>query len=425
MSRNLYNTSVYRLVIRNIEGYGTFEVLPKGIKRTLGVSLQLDLLKQQVLDCLLQHQNKRKVKPVNWSIAWEVHPASGLPHLDVLLVFQKHIRPRNSSFDYLIKNLKIQQRDVKDEVGVGHVWITPYSPRKLNKAILDYGQKQDPVPITNLTLDTKDQIIALNLLKREPYLYLYNKMCKDPLHFNVQQYVKQHQFSQHISNWSTVKTKLKDMQQAAANLSLKSKPGFKYIDRPLIQFRLSPQQLLVYDSWPGYQKIVNYLNQIPLQGNKRPMKTMNLLITGPSSIGKTSLFHNPNHHSDQTAVQDFCAVYQMGMTTWFPQYRSGVYHMILWNEAKLSSYSYDTLLKFLEGAFVDLPVKGNIAPKRDNPVVIMTSNMTLQQMIRQKFNYSEDLRSMARRNLAVRVQNVVVPSGLNLFLLQKLLVNAC
>lgn len=417
-----FDHSIYRLVIRNIEGYGTFQVLPKGTKRELNVSPELDQLKQQVLDRLLQKQSRRTVKPINWAIAWQTHPASGLPHLDILLVFQKNITPVFTAFDYLIKDLKIQQRDAGDQVGTGHVWVTPYSSTKLNKAILEYSFKQDPTVITNLTLQKQQQLIRVNLLKADSYAFLYDQMKKDPLHFNVQQYVQKHQLSKHITNWSSIKTKLKDMQVAAANLTLKTKPGFKFIDRALIQSRLSPQQLLTYDSWSGYQTIVNYLNQVPALGGLRQMKTKNLLIVGPANIGKTSLFHNPNHKSDKACVQDFTAVYPMGMSTWFPHYRSGVYKLILWNQAKLTSYSYDLLLKVLEGSYVDLPIKGSVAPKRDNPLIVMTSNMTLQQLIQQKFNYSEDYRQLARKNLAVRIQNVVVPRGYDLFLLQKLLV---
>lgn len=416
-----FDHSIYRLVIRNIKGYGTFEVFPKGTLRAVGVCPQLDTLKQKVLDHLLQQQSKRTIKPVNWSIAWQTHAGSGLPHLDVLIVFQKNIQPVLTGFDYLIKDLKIQQKDVGDEVGVGHVWVTSYSPKKLNKAILDYGQKEDPNVLSNLTLETKEYLVRVNKLKADPYRYLELQMLKDPIHFNVEQYVRTHDLYQHLSSWSSIKSKLKDSQLAAANLLLKSKPGFKYIDRSLIQLQLTPEQLQLYDSWNGYQKIIDYLNQVPLEGSKRQMKTLNLLITGPAHIGKTSLFHNPNHKLDKSCIQDYCAVYHMGMATWFPQYRSNVYHMILWNEAKLTAYSYDVILKFLEGSYVDLPIKGGIAPKRDNPLIVMTSNLTIQQMIQQKFSYDKSYVQMAQKNLAVRVQNVIVPEGYNLFLLQKLL----
>ena len=419
-AKKKFNHSIYRLVIRNIEGYGTFPVT--GVKRAEGVSPELDQLKQRVLQCLLQKQSKRTVKPVNWTVAWQTHAASGLPHLDILLVYLNNITPLLTSFDYLIKDLKIQQRDVGDEVGIGHVWITPYSSKKLNKAILQYGQKQDPNTITNITLETKEDLLRGNKFKADPYRYLELQMLKDPLHFNVQQYVRVHDLYQYISSWSSIKSKLKDSQQAAANLLFKSKPGFKFIDRALIQSRLSPQQLLTYDSWSGYQTIVNYLNQIPSLGYRRPMKTMNLLITGPASTGKTSLFESDLAQT-YNSVQRYASVYPMGTKTWWPNYKPQVYKLIFWNEAKLTSYSYDTILKVLEGSKVDLPHKGGSVLKYDNPLVIMTSNMTIDQMIHQKFGYSKLFSDMAKSNLSVRVQNVIIPKGYNFFLLQKLLVS--
>jgi hypothetical protein len=247
-------------------------------------------------------------------------------------------------------------------------------------------------------------------------------MDQNPLGFNVEQYVKQNNLAQHISNWSSIKNKLKDMQGAAANLLLKNKPGFKLINRSLIESRLTPHELSIYDSWSGYQKIVEHLNKMILMKGKRPLKTLNLLITGLPNTGKTSLFTNPNHPVDQVCVQDFCSVFPMGMSQWFPKYQSGVYHIIFWNEAKLTSYPYDIILKLLEGSYMDLPNKGSVSRKVDNPLIIMTSNMTLEEMIQQKFHYNSHYIEMARANLSVRVQNVIIPQGYDLFLLQKLLI---
>lgn len=336
-----------------------------------------------------------------YHIAVERH-VNGVPHLDILLIYENSVRYSTTYFDYLLKH--------------GH--LTTY--RKLNSAILNYGKKQDRGALSNLPKDT-DEILNVQELKSDPYRCLELQMLKDPLHFSLQQYVRSNDLNQYLPSWSSLKTRLRDSQVAAANLNLRRKPGFKFIDRALIEASLSEAQLRTYDGWSGYQTIVNYLNQIVTLGGYREMKTLNLLITGKPSVGKTSLFHNPNHRPERACVQDFVSVYPMGMSTWFPQYRSGVYRLILWNQAKLTSYSYDTILKLLEGSYLDLPTKGGIAPKRDNPLIIMTSNLTLDQMIRQKFGNNQQYLQMARRNLAVRVQNVVVPEGHNLFLLQKLL----
>lgn len=401
----LFSSANWRLVIPNLEQH----VNSSPQQRLTLKHLILERLKHrpQAKRSHMKSQFDRGLR--YYRIALE-HHANGVPHLDILLIYEKSLKRQVTDFDFLYKHGK----------------VTTY--RKLNPAILDYGKKQDKQSLHNFPTDQKgkeeySQLIQLQELKRDSYRYLELQMLKDPLHFNLQQYVRKHDLAHHLTGWSSIKTKLKDMQIAAANLTLKQKPGFKYIDRALIEQRLTPQQLKTYDSWSGYQTIVDYLNQVPTYGGYRQMKTKNLLISGLASIGKTSLFHNPNHKADKVCVEDFIAVYPMGMSTWFPQYRSGVYKLILWNEAKLTAHSYDLLLKFLEGSFVDLPTKGGVAPKRDNPLIVMTSNMTLQQMIQQKFAYNQAYIAMARRNLAVRVQNVIVPEGYELFLLQKLLLN--
>lgn len=403
--------SIYRLVIRNIQGYGSFQPCTKGQKRSVGVSPELDQLKQRVLGHLIQKQSKRKVKLFNWSIAWQTHAASGLPHLDILLVFQKNTNPVLTTFDYLIKDFKIQQRDVGDQVKVGHVWVTPYSPKRLNKAILQYGQKQDPTVLTNMTLEVKQQLLQLTLLKADSYRYLELQMLKNPLHFKLQQYVRKHDLYQYIKGWSSIKSKLKDSQVAAANLELKNKSGFKFIDRAFIQSRFSSQQLLTYDSWSGYQAIVDKLNQIILCGCKRPFKSKQLFLVGPPNTGKTTLVRQ---------IQKYCATYHLDVSNWFPNYRDGVYTLFFWDQFKLKGgMSHTDLLKFLQGSPMDLQYKGGSSLKLDNPLIVMTSNMTLGQHIDLKFKDCQQ-RALARQNLAVRIEQVLIPKSLDLFLLLKL-----
>lgn len=346
-----------------------------------------------------------------YHIALERH-LNGVPHLDVLLIYDKSIQRQLVDYDYLLK----------------HGNVTTY--RKLNQAIIDYGKKQDKDALSNLPDDKLlpsgqkvSTLIQLQTLKKDPYRYLQLQMLKDPLHFNLEQYVRRNDLYKDISSWSTIKSKLKDSQTAAANLLLRDKPGFKYIDRNLVESQLTPDELATFDSWSGYQTIVHYLNQIVTLGYRRPLKTMNLLITGPAHIGKTSLFQSDLNRS-RNCVQHYTSVYPMGTKTWWPNYKPQVYKLIFWNQAKLTSYSYDTVLKVLEGSKVDLPHKGGSVLKYDNPLVVMTSNLTLQQMIVQKFGYNRDYVQMARKNLAVRIHNVVVPPGLDLFLLQKLLISA-
>ena len=339
------------------------------------------------------------------------HHANGVPHLDILLIYDRSIQRQLVDYDYLLT----------------HGNITTY--RKLNQAIIDYGKKQDAQALSNLPEDqllpdgsSVSSIIRFYDFKSDPYLYLYHQMKKDPIHFSLEQYVQKNELSPYIKGWSSIKSKLRDMQVAAANLEIKAKPGFKLITRSLVQSLLTPSELKLYDSWSGYQTIVNYLNVMTLQKGNRDPKTLNLLITGAPNCGKSALVWHPKPHSHFNPISKYCSVYPIGMSHWFPKYQSDVYHCIYWNEAKFTAYSYDTILKLLDGSPLDLPNKGGTSRKVDNPLIIMTSNMTLQQMIQQKFGYNRSYVDMARKNLAVRVQNVVVPKNYDLFLLQKLLV---
>lgn len=337
------------------------------------------------------------------------HHVNGVPHLDVLLIYNKSIQRRLTDYDFLLK----------------HGDVTTY--RKLNQAIINYGKKQDKQALSNIPQETKqvssinqdgsitihkvNALIQLQQLKKDPYRYLQKQMLKDPLHFNLQQYVRKNDLDPQITGWSTIKTKLKDMQTAAANLKLKDKPGFRFIDRSLIQSTLTPEQLKIYDSWNGFQVIVDKLNQIILYGCKRQFKTKQLLLVGPPNTGKTSLVRQ---------IQNHCAVYHLDVSNWYPNYRDGVYPLLFWDQFKLKGgMSHTDLLKFLQGSPMDLQYKGGSSLRRDNQLIIMTSNMTLIQHINLKFK-DDHQRSLAYQNLAVRIEQVRVPIGYDLFLLRKL-----
>ena len=382
----VFKGKYFRLVIPNLQDY---KDQPQA----------LNILKGDTLALLKDNQNVDGFQ--YYKIAVQTH-TTGVPHLDILICYKSSVRKSLRRFDYLIKP--------------GH--LTKY--KKLNQAILNYGDKQDPYVLTNFS---SFQVLNKQQLLENPYMLMQRQMLKDPFHFNAHQWISQNNLAVTISkiNWSKVISLLKHQQQVQCNKILHSKPGFQLITRQLIMSRLTPSQLQIYDSWTGYQTIVDHLNQIVTLGYKRPMKTSNLLITGPKHIGKTSLFHNPYHPSQQVPIQQFVSTYHLGMKTWWPNYKSQIYRLILWNQAKLTSYSYDIILKVLEGSYVDLPTKGSSVRKTDNPLVVLLSNMTLQQMVNVKFMNSWQ-KTMALQNLSVRLKQVIVPPNYDLFLLQKLIV---
>ena len=396
--------SIYRLNVSYLSGFGIYSVLGKDTKRLPNLSPKLESLKAQILQLILFYQRSKDLR--YYSIAWQTHQSTGQPHLDILLVYDKIVRKSLSSFNYLLT--RCPQRQSQTTPGVH---ITGYPKSRLNKAILEYGTKEDPSPLSNLPQDTTS-IIDLTRLQKDPYAYLDDQMSKDPLHFSLQQYVRKKGLAKYIKGWSGIKTKLRDMQVAAANLLLKERPGFRYITRQLIQQRLSSSQLTLYDSWTGYQKIVGLLNQILKHGCVRPFKSKQLLLVGRSDIGKTSLIRK---------LQQYCSTYHLDVSTWYPNYRDGVYPLFSWDQFRLKGgMSHTDLLKFLQGSPMDLQYKGGSSLRRDNQLVIMTSNMSLDEHIKLKFKDVRQ-RQLARSNLRSRIEQVVVPVKYDLFLLQRLI----
>ena len=363
--------------------------------------------KKQLANFLLnQNPNDVSRRPQKYMVSEQTY-ASGEPHLHVILGYEnrKHITTPNF-FDYLGVHPNVQ------------------TMRNM-KAALQYMHKEDPEPYTNV-----DLVRQLALLRAKDtnslYLLLKEQMQKDPFNFEPYRYIADNNLDAAVckANYTKSIKLLRNVREALCNKLLYDKPGFKFIDRALIERQLSPSELAAYDSWSGYQVIVDHLNQIPRYRFRRPAKTKNLLITGPPSIGKSALVWQTYLEPHLNPLNSHVSVYPMGMKDWFPDYKSEIYDVIYWNESKLTSYSYDTILQLLDGSPVMLPSKGGGHKKVDNPLVIMTSNMTLDQMIQQKFNYSKDYQKTAKGNLSVRLTNVVVPPKHDLFLIQKLLVSA-
>lgn len=365
--------------------------------------LNRNITKQQLRDFLLNDLSSRKINPIKHLICEQMYD-TGEPHFHAILIYPKRkqiLDPHHYDFHDIHPNIQTMRN---------------------MKAALQYVYKQDPNPLTNMDIEQQRRI---SRAKDSSSLYqlLQEQMKKDPFNFDVYTYCVNHDISRQIYKASYTKAihLLKKIQQAYCNKLLSSIPGIKHISRALIEAKLTPSELELYDSWSGYQTIVDYLNQIPTYRYTRPPKTPNLLITGPSSIGKTALVYQQYPESHHNPLNKYCSVYPMGMKDWFPSYKSQVYDVIFWNQAKLTSYSYDIILQLLDGSPVMLPSKGSSHKKIDNPLVIMTSNMTLNEMIRQKFRTNPSYIPMSQQNLSVRITNVVVPRGFDLFLIQKLL----
>ena len=374
----------WRLVIPALDEYGC---------RPARNHEGLKTLKQTTLDLLFERETSRGLD--SWSVTWQTHPGSGLAHLDILLVYSKTIKNLASRYDYLVKH--------------GH--LTKY--RGLSQAVIDYNLKQDMSPLTNINVK---RLVMEARVKGGLYEMFESAMLGDPFKFNCHEWLDVHDLYRaafKTNLYKAIKT-VKDRQQVVCNRLLQGKPGICVITRKFIVKSLPPEELSVYDSWAGYQTIIDRINQIPRWGCKRPHKSANLLVVGRPNTGKTTL---------ALQIEKHCPTYYKGVTKWFPSYRSGVYTMTLWNEFTLGNIVLSDTLNFLQGTTMDLQYKGGTTVKTDNPLVYMTSNWSLQQHICKRFKSRGD-RQHARMNLKARIQQVIIPKDMTLFLLLKLIRSA-
>lgn len=372
----------WRLVIPRLEGYEAGLPHPHP---------PLESLKAEVCSKIRLKQTSRGLD--GWCVAWQTHPTSGLPHLDILLTYRKGVLNTMGRYDYALK----------------HGDLTRY--KALNKAILEYGTKQDPGPVTNIDIR---HTLMQQAVKTDIYSAVESEMVRDPFNFNISRYLNDNDLYRAASKTNYFKQKrlLLERQATLCHRLLLKRPGFKHITAEIMRQKLSKSELKTFRSWAGYQVIVDHLNQIPIYGFTRPHKTSNLLIVGRPGIGKTTLFRH---------LDSLVASYPMGTHgAWFPDYTDGVYSFLKWEEFTLTKYPYDLLLKLLEGQRSALPVKGSHAFRTDNQLITMTSNLTLDEHICRKFK-DKTMRAHSRLNLAARVTEVVVPQGLKLFVLLKLL----
>ena len=349
--------------------------------------------KTNLLDKLLKSKTAKKgIK--YYSIAIESH-LDGNPHLDMLIILQKRTELRYTQLDFLCSK---------------HGDLTRY--RTLNHAILSYGSKQDD-PLNNMP--SIQYILGNQALKKAPYTFLQEHMLKDPYGFNLAQFCAKNDYFKALNGFKSLESKLKIHQEAICNLDLKFKRGIQTITPKLIQSTLTQQEYGLFLSWSGYQQIIDYLNQIPKYGSNRPFKTKHLFLVGPPDTGKTSLINQ---------ISLLAATYQMGVSNWFPRYQNHVYSLISWNEFKLDVMPYANLLRFLEGTPMDLQYKGGSTLRRDNQLVIMTSNLSFNDLAYNKWGSSLkfNLYLSSLKNFAARVTQIQIPKNKPLFILYKLII---
>ena len=191
----------------------------------------------------------------------------------------------------------------------------------------------------------------------------------------------------------------------------------RWIDRSLIEARLTQEELEIFDSDPQFQTLVDYINKVKKFGSEQIHKECCLSIVSEPSTGKSSLLLKLAEHYNN---------YNFPIDGWHrEQYENNVYSMWTWNEWDIGSVNWSDLLLLLEGFETDLRIKGSKTVKLDRPMLFLVSNDTYLEHYRKRFGYlkrqSPRSYEVRQRALAVRIKELNFGEK-NLFFLQKLFV---
>ena len=373
------------------------------------------ITKQTLVNYLLyQNLNDRKLKPQKYLICQQMYDSSQ-PHFHVILIYSRR------------KDITIQS--YYDFLG-----IHPNIQNMRNmKAALQYMYKEDPNPVTNMDI-VQEKRKARAKDSSSLYQLLQQQMKKDPFNFDVMQYCDQHNLFKQIykANYSKAISLIRFAQQARCHSILTNLPGIKLITRPLIQSVLTDSELFEYDSWNGYQKIIDHINQIVNYPNKSstsrlPPKTPHLYLVGDSDIGKSSLVNwTFSEEFGNPGLQHYFSTYHLNVSErYFPPYTTYMSSIVYWDEFVINSSifpkkRYNELLTYLSGAPTQIPIKGRLPVRRmDNPKHILSSNLTLDQQVKSVFK-SEQSQAKALMNLRSRLDQIIIPKGRSIHFLRKL-----
>ena len=334
-----------------------------------------------VLEALRAHQPQWPY--LRWAAVLQTHTSdeSKGVHLHLYLAFPKQIRLRLDRFDYLGKHGKLER--VRD-----HRSILKYMTKEARvRANFDYME-----PVLQ-----KDFVYGANLLLAQGW--------------KPRQIIRAFPSIAHRKGWQGFLRLTAYNRQSQKFLAQAAKPGLRLITPELIRARLSDEEYVRYYSSPIFARIVEKINDIVRYGSHRPHKAKALLITGRPNTGKTTL---------GLALQQRLGTFTFPDDGWWQGYQSDVFKLIVWNQFNLKRLQYPTLLKFLEGLRMDLPIKGSHVTRSDNPLILLTTNLSLEQLICKRFS-SEENRAHSRANLAVRIEQVSI-GATPIFFLTKLLV---
>ena len=330
----------------------------------------------------------------DFAVVCETHTADPkkAKHLHIFIEFDKSREISQNHFDFLGKHGNLQR--VRSSI-----------------AVLEYMQKESEVQSTFDIIDRLMSECKSNEEIRKLIFHLLVHKGWQPADITVK-------FGSKILG-TDFRNLISLAEQAKADFEtnrefewMKSN-RIRTITREIIEKRLTPTELGLYDSFPIYQELIDVVNRILVKGNNHDHKSCTISLVGKPSIGKSTFVN---------ALAKHFTTYKFPLDNWHTQYVNGIYEMWVWHEWDFRIISLSDFLLLTEGEQCDLKVKFAKTKKKDRPLLWLLSNKTFAKQAESKFSRRKDLRDESIEALQVRIQEFDFGS-LPLHFLTKLLVS--
>lgn len=313
-------------------------------------------------------------------------------HLHIYIEFEKIREISDKHFDFLGKHGHLQK--VKSEI-----------------AVLEYMQKESEIKASFDVLDRLIDRTKSNSDMKKLMFHLIvdrgwqasditNRFGSRILEANFRQLVE-------------LAEQTKADRKRSAELDWMKSNRMRKITPELIQKRLTPEELFIFNHFPIYQELIDVINRILVKGNNHDHKSCTISLVGKPSIGKTTLV---NH------LSKYFLTYFFPLDNWHKSYTNGLYDMWCWHEWDFRIISVSDFLLLTEGEICDLRVKFAKAKKEDRPLLWLLSNQTFAEQTKEKLGRKPELRDKCLAALNERIQEFDF-GNLSLHFLTKLLVS--
>jgi len=312
---------------------------------------------------------REKIKINNFAIGWNAEEKTLYTYIEF---YKKRKLSKPNHFDYLTKSPSSYLNPISKQDFLEKCLTTPYAKvygnLLKNKLVREHFiMKQIEKGVTTP--------MFFNFNEPEIKRALFNESIK------FDRYVKQHQLFLDL-------TKKKDKPRIISfSKDALKKHATNVLSESAIQL---------------WSKIFDILNNNINPTFRYYKKTQLHLWSKEPNMGKSALLN---------FIKTTTACYMWPQDNWWDHYENYLYQFILWDEFSLIGKQVEFLNQFLAGDNMRLAMKGNFTLKQDNPLVIMTSNDSLEEHVKKKFSIL-DQRETSLKALKARIVEIEITESL-------------